>query len=123
MEGIFFAKLVCENEGKSYEIDARTSDSIALAVRFNCPIYTYEFILSSAGIILEEGDEAIKTESDLTDAFNELDETDEDEDTKEPSIASLSTKELEKALNSALENEEYEKASLIRDELNKRNQN
>lgn len=123
VEGIFFAKLVCENEGKSYEIDARTSDSIALAVRFNCPIYTYEFILSSAGIILEEGDEAIKTESDLTDAFNELDETDEDEDTKEPSIASLSTKELEKALNSALENEEYEKASLIRDELNKRNQN
>ena len=54
VEGIFFAKLICEKDGKEVEIDARTSDSIALAVRFNCPISTYEFILSSAGILLED---------------------------------------------------------------------
>ena len=54
VEGIFFAKLVCEQNGKTVEIDARTSDSIALAVRFNCPVSTYEFILSSAGIVLED---------------------------------------------------------------------
>ncbi|HHZ64098.1 MAG TPA: bifunctional nuclease family protein, partial [Flavobacteriales bacterium] len=56
VEGIFFAKLICDNEGKEVEIDARTSDSIALAIRFSCPIYTYEFILSAAGIILEESE-------------------------------------------------------------------
>ena len=54
VEGIFFAKLICDREGKEVEIDARTSDSIALAIRFRCPIYTYEFILSAAGIMLEE---------------------------------------------------------------------
>ena len=54
VEGIFFAKLICEKDGKEVEIDARTSDSIALAVRFNCPISTFEFILSSAGILLED---------------------------------------------------------------------
>ena len=54
VEGIFYAKMVCNNGAEEHEIDARTSDAIAVAVRFNCPIYTYEFILSSAGIVLEE---------------------------------------------------------------------
>src|SRR3972149_6365258 len=54
VEGIFFAKLVCNDQEKDTEIDARTSDAIALAVRFGCPIYTYEFILSSAGIVLDD---------------------------------------------------------------------
>ena len=56
VEGIFFAKLVCQQEGseEKIEIDARTSDSIALAVRFNCPVYTYEFILANAGIVLDD---------------------------------------------------------------------
>ena len=54
VEGIFFAKLICNQAGKEVEIDARTSDAIALAVRFNCPVFTFEFILSSAGIILDE---------------------------------------------------------------------
>ena len=54
VEGIFYAKLVCNNGEKEVEIDTRTSDAIALAVRFECPIYTYEFILSSSGIVLEE---------------------------------------------------------------------
>jgi len=58
VEGIFFAKLICEHNGEEVEIDSRTSDAIALSVRFECPIYTYEFVLSSAGIILDdEGDE------------------------------------------------------------------
>ena len=54
VEGIFFAKVICDNGTKEVEIDARTSDAIALAVRFECPIYTYEFILSTAGIILDD---------------------------------------------------------------------
>ena len=55
VEGIFYAKLICQQDGANdVEVDARTSDAIALAVRFNCPIYTYEFILSSAGILIDE---------------------------------------------------------------------
>src|SRR3972149_11519930 len=54
VEGIFYAKLICDDHEKEIEIDARTSDAIALAVRFDCPIFTYEFILSAAGIILED---------------------------------------------------------------------
>lgn len=119
VEGIFFAKLVCEQDGKTHEIDARTSDSIAIAVRFNCPIFTYEFILSSAGIILEEGKDESAKEDDL------------EQDTDEESIDSLPTKgfdkmsdvELDQALQNAIEDEDYEKASLIRDEISKRNQN
>ena len=58
VEGIFFAKLYCEQNGVEIQIDSRTSDAIALAVRFECPIYTYEFVLSQAGIILEDEDQA-----------------------------------------------------------------
>ena len=54
VEGIFFARLICEQNGKEVEIDSRTSDAIALAVRFESPIYTYEFVLNSAGIILDD---------------------------------------------------------------------
>src|ERR1700733_14536731 len=54
VEGVFFAKLICDNGEKEIEIDTRTSDAIAIAVLFQCPIFTYEFILSSAGIVLEE---------------------------------------------------------------------
>ena len=120
VEGIFFAKLICEQKGKEVEIDARTSDSIALAVRFNCPIFTYEFILSSAGIILEEGEEdKLDHEDDLED-FEEMEQSTPAEERK---LSDHTTAELEKALNAALEAENYEKASIIRDELNKRNQN
>lgn len=121
VEGIFFAKLICHNGGEEVEIDARTSDAIALAVRFNCPIYTYEFILSQAGIILE--DENPSTES-LAD-----DETQEDEVDTEEFLAEVtgtadyskkSVQELEEMLHQALGAENYERASQIRDELNKR---
>jgi len=119
VEGIFYAKVVCGNEEKTAEIDARTSDAIALAVRFGCPIYTYEFILASAGIILDE--ESASRESE--------EETEEDEEmdlgelTHPADFSSMSVNELEKQLQSALENEDYEKASRLRDEINNRKQN
>lgn len=110
VEGIFFSKLICNRNGETHEIDARTSDAIAIGVRFNCPVYTYESILSSAGILLEEG---VAEENPLL-AENEPDES-------VNTLDSLSTDELEEELNQAIENEDYELASRIRDELKKRN--
>ncbi|MDP4684138.1 MAG: bifunctional nuclease family protein [Crocinitomicaceae bacterium] len=111
IEGIFFAKLICERDGQVTEIDARTSDAIAIGVRFNCPIYTFENILSSAGILLDE------------ETGNEFDsdslEDDEGDDSKD-SINQVSIEELEVQLDEAIQNEDYELASKIRDEINKR---
>jgi bifunctional DNase/RNase len=122
VEGIFFAKIICEKNGKVQEIDARTSDSIALAVRFNCPISTYEFILSSAGIILEEGVDDLNPDiEDIESDDIPFEETTAIE--KPKSISDLSNKELEVALQDALNKEDYEQASKVRDELNQRNQN
>jgi bifunctional DNase/RNase len=100
VEGIFFAKIICNNGEKNVEIDARTSDAIAVAVRFNCPINTYEFILSQAGIILD--DEAINaaTESGEMDDLVEADVND---------YLKKSTEELKQLLDSALADEDYEK--------------
>jgi bifunctional DNase/RNase len=109
-EGIFYAKLICDREGQLSEIDARTSDAIALAVRFKCPIYTFENILSAAGIMMDENAEF---ENDFAD------ENLEQESTENP-MSSLSVQELEAQLNDAIDNEEYERASKIRDEINKR---
>lgn len=121
VEGIFFAKIICDQNGKTQEIDARTSDSIALAVRFNCPISTYEFILSSAGIILEEGMDELNPEQEEIEGDDiPFEETSSE---KSKSITDLSNKELEIELQVALDDEDYEKASKLRDELNKRNQN
>mgnify|MGYP000453714540 CR=1 FL=1 len=122
VEGIFFAKLICEKDGKEVEIDARTSDSIALAVRFNCPISTFEFILSSAGILLEDeqlndedgGDNEDDDDADLDDPVEELLEP----TTKD--ITTLNASELEKYLEDAIAMEDYERASRIRDEISKR---
>lgn len=111
VEGIFFSKLICERDGQVTEIDARTSDAIAIGVRFNCPVYTYESILSSAGILLDE--------SSASDEMNLLeDEKAEEEITSSPD--ELSLQELESQLNEALENEDYELASKLRDLINKR---
>lgn len=110
-EGIFSSKLICQNQdGKQIEIDSRTSDAIALAVRFNCPVYTYEHILSSAGVHLEIDDK--KSSSSLR--------TEVKEKKNEKSFSDLSLKELEKQLQIAVSNENYELASKIRDEINKR---
>ena len=108
-EGIFYAKLICEKEGQLSEIDARTSDAIALGVRFKCPIYTYENILDSAGVELDEN-------SDFASDFD----TDNEKIPSENSLNNLSIEELQQQLNNALEDEEYELASKIRDEISKR---
>jgi len=115
VDGIFFAKLICNDHGKEVEIDARTSDAIAIAVRFNCPIYTYEFILSSAGIIIEGNDFAF---------LENMDSDSKDIGSKEKdnpiSYSTYSDEELKEKLHKALEDEAYEKAAKIRDEISRR---
>ncbi|MDX2362140.1 MAG: bifunctional nuclease family protein [Crocinitomicaceae bacterium] len=113
VEGIFYSKLVCEQDGNITEIDARTSDAIAIGVRFNSPVYTFENILSSAGIMLDE------TNMDDDDM---LAETMEEEPAKE-TIETVSAEDLQNQLNQAIENEDYELASKIRDEINRRSGN
>lgn len=112
-EGIFYSKLVCEQNGEVHEVDARTSDAIAIAVRFNCPVYTFEDILSSAGMLLDESNMD-------SDEFIAETEGNEDEQPTTNKLESLSLEELEKELELAIEQEDYEMASRIRDEINKR---
>lgn len=116
VEGIFYAKLICSDGTREVEIDARTSDAIALAVRFNCEIYTYEFILKSAGIVLDDEAEAITAadEPNITAAEPTESVIAGDE------YKSKSSEELKNMLQSALDEEKYEMASKIRDELNQR---
>lgn len=115
VDGIFFAKLICNDDGRIVEIDARTSDAIAIAVRFNCPIYTYEFILSSAGIIIEGNDFAF---------LENMDSDSKDIGSKEKdspiSYSTFSDEELKEKLHQALDDEAYEKAAKIRDEISRR---
>jgi bifunctional DNase/RNase len=117
VEGIFYAKLICTDGTREVEIDARTSDAIALAVRFNCPIYTYEFILKSAGIVLD--DETLPgSESTAVTPVEEVSST----PVSEGEYQSKSTEELKNLLQTALDEEQYELASKIRDEINNRKQ-
>lgn len=115
VEGIFYAKLICSRDQNEVEIDARTSDAIALAVRFHCAIYTYEFILNSAGIIMEE--EAAKEKEGATAGAKKeakaVPVAEEDYSGKTP-------EELKELLQKALDREDYEHASKIRDEMNRR---
>jgi len=117
-EGVFYSKLICNNGGKDITIDARTSDAIALALRFKCPIYTTEEILQKSGIVIdiqEKGTGKTAKSEPL------------DIEKKEPSVSSggdkykkLDINVLEELLEEAVKNEEYEKASMIRDEIEKR---
>jgi bifunctional DNase/RNase len=119
VDGVFFAKLICSDGETIREIDARTSDAIALAVRFNAAIYTYEFILSSAGIAIEGNDLLFLDNMDNI----AKEQGSEDITTSIPGngYKSLSLEELNLKLQEALAEEAYEKAARIRDELNKRN--
>lgn len=114
IDGIFYAKLICSDGKKTMEIDARTSDGIAMAVRFNCPIFTYEFILSSAGIVIEGNDFV----------YLENINADPQEEKNMAAVAkgytSFSAEELETKLKEALAEESYEKAAKIRDEITRR---
>jgi len=107
-EGVFFSKLICTRGEETIEIDARTSDAIAIGVRFKAPIFTTEEILSTAGILLEENPDE---DSIIGEAIDEV---------INDTIDSKSTNELENELKIAIENEDYELASKIRDELQKR---
>ena len=114
VEGVFYAKIICSKDGKFSEIDARTSDAIAIGVRFKCPIYTFENILSTAGILLDENSELVADAQSTEVAAIEKE--------SETGIAALDLEELEKHLTEAIENEDYELASRLRDEINKRSQ-
>ncbi len=116
-EGIFYSRLVCTNSDREIEIDARTSDAIALAVRFSCPIFTYENIMSSAGIMLDNENEGI-SEDGLKELLEE--EPKAAEKKQNADYKNKSTEELKNMLQTALDDEKYELASNIRDELNNR---
>ncbi len=106
LDGIFYAQLICEQEGRVMQIDARTSDAISMAVRYGCPIYTFDFIMESAGVVLDDEEE------------EEPKETKQKRKTARPkstSMEDLSVDALENLLNEALQKEEYEKAAQIRD--------
>ncbi|MEM9051397.1 MAG: bifunctional nuclease family protein [Bacteroidota bacterium] len=115
VEGIFFAKIICIKDGKEIELDARSSDAVALALRCEIPIYTHDFILGSAGIIIDENDE-----DDETSELEAPEEIRIDSSAKQLPGDSESIADLEKQLQQALEKEDYEKASKIRDEINRR---
>ncbi len=110
-EGIFFSELLCEMNGKEIRIDSRTSDAVALALRFRCPIFTTEEILKKAGIVLELEDENSPIRSFADDDVSQTGST---------TYAQYSLTELKEMLSDAIHNEDYEKASLIRDEIKKR---
>jgi len=114
VDGIFYAKLICSDGKKTAEVDARTSDAIAMAVRFDCPINTYEFILASAGIVIESNDFV------YLENLNEPAEEKTVTSTAAGTYTSISNEELKNMLTEALADEAYEKAAKIRDELNKR---
>ena len=111
VDGVFHAKLICEVDGETREIDARTSDSIALAVRFKCPIYTHEHIMAEAAMIFTED----MTEDDMM----EMDEFD-NQPRESSEIERMSDEELEQKLTEALQVEDYQRAAILRDQLNKR---
>lgn len=110
-EGVFYAKLICTDGNNVQEVDSRTSDAIALALRFGCPVFTYENIMSAAGILMEEEAELLKQGESTTP---------EDDPAEHMSYTEATITELKEMLHNAIENEEYEKASKIRDELNRR---
>lgn len=112
-EGIFYSELLCEMDGKEVVIDSRTSDAVALALRFKCPIYTSEEILTKSGIVLNSEDDFSSGDS-----FSGK----KAEPSSSP-FANYSSQELEEMLSEAVQNEDYEKASIIRDEIDNRKKN
>jgi bifunctional DNase/RNase len=114
-DGVFFAQLACRNESTVKLIDSRPSDAIALAIRFNCPIYASEDVLNKAGIIQQEDIQAKSV------AVSEHEEEEELHEEDEPNpIESASQKELDDMMMKAIANEDYELAARIRDEIEKR---
>lgn len=113
-EGVFHAKLICEHLGVLKEIEARTSDSIALAVRFKCPIYTFEDVLEEAGIIIDDSEEQNIFDDDIENKINI-------EVNNSNNMSKLPLEKLHQLLNEALSVEDYALAAKIRDEIELRN--
>ncbi len=111
VDGIFYARLICEKDGETIEIDSRTSDALALAVRFECRIFTYDHIMDAAGVVLEDNEEEAPTKSKSKKKGNAN------------AMANYSLEALEKMLEEVLNEEDYEKAARIRDEINRRKKN
>jgi len=111
-EGIFYSKLVCYTDNDTVEIDSRTSDALALAVRFGCPIYTYEHIIESAGILMEDEKGGKKKKAEAVG----IEETGSGRD----DLSGMSLGELQTLLTDVLEHEDYIRAIAIRDEIAKR---
>ena len=111
-EGIFFSELVCKLGSKETRIDSRTSDAVALALRFKCPIYTTEEILKKAGIVLDP-------ESPSAEDFEE-EPASSGSSKGEPEFEQYTVNELTDMMNESIRNENYERASKIRDEINRR---
>ena len=113
-EGVFFAKIVCTDGHKTEEVDSRPSDAIAIALRFDAQIFTYERILEEAGIVLTESEEFQENE-DIPTPVPAMSQK------KDSELKDLSVDKLKELLQEAIDNEDYEKAAKIRDELGKRN--
>lgn len=123
VDGIFFARIMTKLGNEIKELDARTSDAVALAVRFNCPIYTYEFIMSSAGIVIESSDFAFLENIASTPHIETIDEINEKHSQPQQPVSpysSLTKEQLENTLQKAIDNEKYEIAARIRDEIERR---
>ena len=115
-EGVFYSKLTCDNGKKKIDIDARTSDAIALALRFKCSIFTTEDIMNRSGIVIDFD----KEPKSATPASGESEIKEEKVSRSE--LRSYELDELNKLLEEAVMNEDYEKASEIRDEIKRRGQ-
>lgn len=111
LDGIFYARLICIKDSEIIEIDSRTSDALAMAVRFNCPIYTYEFILDAAGVVLEDTEEEGAPAEPRSPSRG-----------KTAALSTYSIDDLNKMLDEVLGEENYERAAEIRDEIRRREQ-
>jgi len=109
-EGVFFSKLICNNGEKEFSIDSRTSDAVALALRFNCPIFITEEILEEAGITINPSNSEVSS----------VNETDSILETERRKYETYSDEELYKMIDEAVKTEDYERAASLRDEIDKR---
>ena len=118
-EGVFFAKIICSSEYGQVEIDARPSDAIAISLRFDAEIFTYEKILAEAGIVLSEEDEIEEIVREVQESAPETKA--KAKSPKGGSLEDLSLDKLNEMLEKAIADEDYEKAARLRDEIGKRN--